>query len=319
MVGKFTQIPKMQEIRDTFIGIGPVGAYEIGWLDYKHILIWLSNEHDLNRIWNLLWISFPNLRAHLYEKSALLVIAKIVGRPLMVDEATANRTRPNMAKYCTCHVGHSESTCLVMGHHPKKKLQSTRIKKQWKGNENGCEKRKEGDLMPKEGNEIDQTLVISPKQSTMWQVISRRGTRGTKDPRAKIRPRQTVLGFAIGEKGDLGSTDPLVVKDTSVAVNLPASGKSWDSRTTHTQDRGGQEITGQQDGKIKDGFATLKAVENDSAPLLSVPVSNHAWIIDSDEIGRTASASVENVGSKLEFFRRKLGFEAAASNSSQKI
>ncbi|XP_017974542.1 PREDICTED: uncharacterized protein LOC18612711 [Theobroma cacao] len=46
------------------------------------------------------WISFSNLKAHLYEKSALLLIAKIVGKPLYVDEATANGSRPSVARVC---------------------------------------------------------------------------------------------------------------------------------------------------------------------------------------------------------------------------
>lgn len=50
MVGKFTQMPKMQDIRYAFKAIGLVGAYEIRWLAYKYILIQLSNEHDLNWI-----------------------------------------------------------------------------------------------------------------------------------------------------------------------------------------------------------------------------------------------------------------------------
>ncbi|EOY06959.1 Uncharacterized protein TCM_021521 [Theobroma cacao] len=193
MVGKFSRMPKLNDIRAAFKGIGLVGVYEIRWLDYKHILIHLSNEQDLNRLWMRqawfianqkmrvfkwspdfqpekesslvpVWISFPNLRAHLYEKSALLMIAKSVGRPLFVDEATANGTRPSVARvcveydcqqppleqiwivsrdrrtgditggfqqkvdfaklpnYCThcCHVGHSASTCLVMGHRMEK-------------------------------------------------------------------------------------------------------------------------------------------------------------------------------------------------------
>ncbi|EOY19201.1 Uncharacterized protein TCM_044158 [Theobroma cacao] len=129
MVGKFSRMLRMQEIRVAFKGIGLIGAYEIRWLDYKHILIQLSNEHDLNRIWLKqvwfisnqkmrvfkwspefqpekessmvpVWISFPNLKAHLYEKSALSAIVKTVGRPLMVDEATANGTRPSVARVC---------------------------------------------------------------------------------------------------------------------------------------------------------------------------------------------------------------------------
>ncbi|XP_017974471.1 PREDICTED: uncharacterized protein LOC108661552 [Theobroma cacao] len=106
-----------------------------------------------------MWISFPNLKAHFYEKLALLLIAKIVGKPLYVDEATATQFLPSVARvyveydykkepmnqvwivvkdrdsgavtrsyiqrvefakmstYCEhcCHVGHTSSTCLVLG------------------------------------------------------------------------------------------------------------------------------------------------------------------------------------------------------------
>ncbi|WRX29353.1 Reverse transcriptase domain - like 10 [Theobroma cacao] len=46
------------------------------------------------------WISFPNLRAHLQERSALMMIAKTVGKPLFVDEATTNGSRPSVARVC---------------------------------------------------------------------------------------------------------------------------------------------------------------------------------------------------------------------------
>ncbi|EOY25452.1 Uncharacterized protein TCM_016760 [Theobroma cacao] len=129
LVGKFSRMPKLQEIRHAFKGIGLSGAYEIRWMDYKHVLIHLSNEQDFNRVWVKqqwfivnqkmrvfkwapdfeaekesamvpVWISFPNLKAHLYEKSALLLIAKTVGKPLYVDEATANGSRPSVARVC---------------------------------------------------------------------------------------------------------------------------------------------------------------------------------------------------------------------------
>ncbi|EOY01215.1 Uncharacterized protein TCM_011161 [Theobroma cacao] len=47
-----------------------------------------------------IWISFPNLKAHLYEKSALLLIAKTVKKSLFIDEATANGSRPSVARGC---------------------------------------------------------------------------------------------------------------------------------------------------------------------------------------------------------------------------
>lgn len=119
----------MNEIQAAFKGIGLIGAYEIRWLDYKHVLIHLTNEHDLNRLWMRhvwfianqkmrvfkwspdfqsekefslvpIWISFPGLHAHLFEKLALLMIAKTVGRLLFVDEATANGSRPSIAWVC---------------------------------------------------------------------------------------------------------------------------------------------------------------------------------------------------------------------------
>lgn len=41
------------------------------------------------------------LKAHLFDKSALLVIAKSIGNPLYIDESTANGTRPSTARICT--------------------------------------------------------------------------------------------------------------------------------------------------------------------------------------------------------------------------
>ncbi|EOY19561.1 Uncharacterized protein TCM_044700 [Theobroma cacao] len=51
LVGKFSRMPKLLEVRSAFKGIGLAGAYEVRWLDYKHVLIHLSNEQDFNRIW----------------------------------------------------------------------------------------------------------------------------------------------------------------------------------------------------------------------------------------------------------------------------
>ncbi|EOY21528.1 Uncharacterized protein TCM_013236 [Theobroma cacao] len=36
----------------------------------------------------------------MYEKSALLLIAKTIGKPLYIDEATATRSRPSVARVC---------------------------------------------------------------------------------------------------------------------------------------------------------------------------------------------------------------------------
>ncbi|EOY13938.1 Uncharacterized protein TCM_032793 [Theobroma cacao] len=47
-----------------------------------------------------IWISFPNRKTHLYEKLTLLLIAKTIGKPLFIDEATANGSRLSVARVC---------------------------------------------------------------------------------------------------------------------------------------------------------------------------------------------------------------------------
>lgn len=253
-------MPKLQEIRNAFKGIGLAGAYDIRWLDYKHIHIGLSNEQDMNRIWLKqvwfisnqklrvfkwtkdfqpekesslvpVWISFPNLRAHLYEKSAVLVIAKTVGRPLFVDEATDNGTRPSLARvcieydclkppldqvwivmrdrrtgeitggfmqkvdfermpdYCThcCHVGHSVSTCIVMGNkrvmqgpeRAKPSDEKNKINTEEIGKDKQPVERRERLVRTENGNESIDINV--KKQGMEWREVMKAGKSGTKD------------------------------------------------------------------------------------------------------------------------------------------
>ncbi|EOX90563.1 Uncharacterized protein TCM_000001 [Theobroma cacao] len=51
LMGKFSHMPKLQEVRIAFKKIDLTRAYEVRWLDYNHVLIHLSNEQDFNRIW----------------------------------------------------------------------------------------------------------------------------------------------------------------------------------------------------------------------------------------------------------------------------
>ncbi|KAL0356224.1 UNVERIFIED_CONTAM: hypothetical protein Sradi_4069300 [Sesamum radiatum] len=101
LVGKFSHgYPNMNTIRTYFSKHGLRGAYSIGVINIKHILIKLSNEEDLSRLWlkqimfidifpmRLLkwspdfnpklessiasvWIRLPELLIHLYSKKAL--------------------------------------------------------------------------------------------------------------------------------------------------------------------------------------------------------------------------------------------------------
>ncbi|KAK6782071.1 hypothetical protein RDI58_019867 [Solanum bulbocastanum] len=44
------------------------------------------------------WISFPSSRPNFFDKEAVFSLATVVGKPLQVDMATKNKTRPNCAR-----------------------------------------------------------------------------------------------------------------------------------------------------------------------------------------------------------------------------
>lgn len=46
------------------------------------------------------WMSFEGLSIYFFNKSALFSIATTMGKPLKIDEATANFTRPSIARVC---------------------------------------------------------------------------------------------------------------------------------------------------------------------------------------------------------------------------
>ncbi|KAL0457103.1 UNVERIFIED_CONTAM: hypothetical protein Slati_1049500 [Sesamum latifolium] len=47
-----------------------------------------------------IWIRFPELPVHLFQKKALFGIASLIGSPLKIDEATADGIRPSVARVC---------------------------------------------------------------------------------------------------------------------------------------------------------------------------------------------------------------------------
>ncbi|KAG8383975.1 hypothetical protein BUALT_Bualt04G0069700 [Buddleja alternifolia] len=46
------------------------------------------------------WVNFPGLPAHFFDKKGLYTIAELIGRPLRVDESTISGLRPNVARAC---------------------------------------------------------------------------------------------------------------------------------------------------------------------------------------------------------------------------
>ncbi|KAI3465772.1 hypothetical protein Pfo_022435 [Paulownia fortunei] len=120
-------MPSFKQLHHHFAVLKLSGDHSVRVLNSKHILIILSNDADyarlwLRRIWFFeglpmrlfkwspqfdpkvesaivpVWIRLPELPAHLFEKPALKAIAELIGKPLRVDEPTANKTRLSVAR-----------------------------------------------------------------------------------------------------------------------------------------------------------------------------------------------------------------------------
>src|SRR5436190_17626985 len=130
LVGKFSHgRPTMERSRLFFSKLGLRGGFSLGHLDQKHMLIRLNDEEDFKRIWFReslyldgfpmrifkwspefrldcessivpVWISLPNLPLFLFNKSGIFSIGSILGKPLTLDAATADLSRPNVARVC---------------------------------------------------------------------------------------------------------------------------------------------------------------------------------------------------------------------------
>jgi hypothetical protein len=130
LVGKFSRRkPSMIKVRDSFLKFGFCGDYMIGLIDATHILIHLAHEDDYSRLflkptWYIdgchmrvfkwtpnfnpqhetpivpIWVAFPLLPIHFRAKSSLFALAKAIGVPLRIDEATSDLRRPSEARVC---------------------------------------------------------------------------------------------------------------------------------------------------------------------------------------------------------------------------
>src|SRR4051812_26232640 len=130
LIGKFSHgRPTMERSRPLFSKLGLSGGYDLGHLDQKHMLIRLQKEDDFNRLWLRdtwyldgypmrmfkwspdfrlewespivpVWISLPNLPLFLFNKSGLFSIGSLLSKPLTLDSATADMSRPSVARVC---------------------------------------------------------------------------------------------------------------------------------------------------------------------------------------------------------------------------
>ncbi|KAG8362830.1 hypothetical protein BUALT_BualtUnG0033100 [Buddleja alternifolia] len=130
LIGKFPHgAPSMLRLRKCFHRLGLKGSCTVGALDVVNVLIKLTTEEDFSRIWlkqvwsfdNFpmrvlkwtpefcpdeeppvapVWVNFPGLPAHFFDKKGIYTIAELIGRPLRVDESIISGLRPNVARAC---------------------------------------------------------------------------------------------------------------------------------------------------------------------------------------------------------------------------
>ncbi|KAH0773825.1 hypothetical protein KY290_010962 [Solanum tuberosum] len=106
LVFKFSQDPiNMQEVRKLLpIQLGTQGRCLVKWFARRHILqfrvfpwtIGFNPKEETSRAF--VWISFPNLPPELFAKQSLLSIASTVGKPIAIDKATQDKSRPSTAR-----------------------------------------------------------------------------------------------------------------------------------------------------------------------------------------------------------------------------
>jgi len=130
LIGKFSKgRPSMAVLRKSFELIGFGGAFNLGLIDHRHILINFDREEDFQRCWLRkswsiqgsimkifkwtpdfrpdmespivpVWIALEGLPAHLQKKRAMYSIANLIGSPLKVDASTLAHNRPSVSRVC---------------------------------------------------------------------------------------------------------------------------------------------------------------------------------------------------------------------------
>ncbi|KAL0356476.1 UNVERIFIED_CONTAM: hypothetical protein Sradi_4094500 [Sesamum radiatum] len=130
LVGKFSQgTPQYRNLHRLIAGLGLRGAFTVGMINTKHVLITLSDEADFSKLWIRriwfiqgypmrvfkwsptfspahessvvpIWVCFPGLPVHLFQKEALCTVASMIGTPLQIDEYTFNQAKLSKARVC---------------------------------------------------------------------------------------------------------------------------------------------------------------------------------------------------------------------------
>ncbi|KAL0908782.1 hypothetical protein M5K25_023291 [Dendrobium thyrsiflorum] len=105
LVGKFSsRKPSLGAIRKFFFNLKLNGDFSVTVLNPKHVLIKLlfkwspSFDVEVESPIFLIWVSFPNLRPHLFSLRILHELGSMFGCPLKIDHATSSGSRPSVAR-----------------------------------------------------------------------------------------------------------------------------------------------------------------------------------------------------------------------------
>ncbi|VFQ92357.1 unnamed protein product [Cuscuta campestris] len=129
LIGRFRRRPPIAVVKNFLIRLGLIGGFTVGELNSNSILINFEQDEDYQRFflrksWTLgkdimvvtkwspnlrpdedspivpVWVTIPNLPIHLHDQKALFCITSKLGKPLKVDSATLNFSRPKAARVC---------------------------------------------------------------------------------------------------------------------------------------------------------------------------------------------------------------------------
>ncbi|VFQ73495.1 unnamed protein product [Cuscuta campestris] len=129
LIGRFRRRPPIAVVKNFLIRLGLIGGFTVGELNSNSILINFEQDEDYQRFflrksWTLgkdimvvtkwspnlrpdedspivpVWVTIPNLPIHLHDQKALFCITSKLGKPLKVDNATLNFSRPKAARVC---------------------------------------------------------------------------------------------------------------------------------------------------------------------------------------------------------------------------
>ncbi|KAL0340056.1 UNVERIFIED_CONTAM: hypothetical protein Sradi_4522400 [Sesamum radiatum] len=116
-------------LREKIVRLGLKGGFMVEVINFKYVLIKFTLEEDYTQFWlkrewpfvgfpmrvfkwtpkfdtkvessiALGWIWFPELPCQFFHKKALFNIGSMIGKPLKIDEPTADLSRPSLARVC---------------------------------------------------------------------------------------------------------------------------------------------------------------------------------------------------------------------------